>query len=169
MATLSKDDYKKYVSEIQRYLRALGYYDERIPPVSIDGMYNPETAAAIEAFQSISGLPVTGEVDKPTFDALVEEYGRIFGLTSPALRINGFPDNEKILVIGNTGYDVYLLQVMLKALSDRYDNIYSVEIDGVYSPATDEAVNAVKRASQIDSVGTDKQTWDAITLLYNNL
>lgn len=40
-------------------------------PVQIDGSYGPETQAAVEQFQSVHGLPVTGLVDVPTWQALL--------------------------------------------------------------------------------------------------
>ena len=169
MATLTKEDNKNYIREIQSYLRGIAYYDERIPFIAVDGIYGQKTAAAVGAFQTVAGLPATGDVDKATFDALVKEYERVFAKNGKALEINGFPDPKKTLMPGDTGYDVYFLQVMLKALGDRFDNIYSVDINGKYDAATAEAVNGVKRAAGINSEGTDKRTWDEITRLYNSL
>ncbi|HWF55043.1 MAG TPA: peptidoglycan-binding domain-containing protein [Solirubrobacteraceae bacterium] len=39
--------------------------------LTIDGDYGPNTVAAVDAFQQAKGLPVTGEIDPPTWQALL--------------------------------------------------------------------------------------------------
>ncbi len=53
----------------QSRLRNLGYY--RGP---VDGVPSPETVAALESFQRDKNLPVTGEADTATLDALREAH-----------------------------------------------------------------------------------------------
>jgi hypothetical protein len=48
-----------------------------------DGWYGPVTAATVRAFQGANGLPVTGTVDRPTWDALFSAGARPY--TPPAL------------------------------------------------------------------------------------
>ncbi|HKY15013.1 MAG TPA: peptidoglycan-binding domain-containing protein [Microthrixaceae bacterium] len=55
----------EYVVALQTDLRTAGYYNG-----SIDGVYGPETLAAVEALQTEAGLPVTGYVDQATAAAL---------------------------------------------------------------------------------------------------
>lgn len=50
--------------EIQELLRAAGY------DVVVDGQYGPNTAAVVKLFQLDRGLPDTGVVDGPTYEAL---------------------------------------------------------------------------------------------------
>ena len=54
-----------YVTTLQQDLAAAGYYKGEV-----DGVYGPQTVAAIEDLQKASGLPVTGAVDKATAAAL---------------------------------------------------------------------------------------------------
>lgn len=37
-----------------------------------DGLFGPQTQAAVKAFQQLSGLPITGMVDSETKDALTK-------------------------------------------------------------------------------------------------
>ena len=59
---------------LQRYLRQLAYFDEKIPFVPIDGNKGSNTTDAIRAFQSSRGLPATGVADQETWEAIYEEY-----------------------------------------------------------------------------------------------
>ena len=45
-----------------------------IPKVEADGIYGPATAQAVEKFQSVFGLPVTGTVDYSTWYKISEIY-----------------------------------------------------------------------------------------------
>ncbi len=45
-----------------------------IKPVEAGGMFDSDTRAAVIAFQSLYGLPVTGVVDEETWNRLSEVY-----------------------------------------------------------------------------------------------
>ena len=57
-----------YVTTLQQALADLGYYEGEV-----DGVYGPETVAAVEALQEANGLPQTGTLDKATEEALRAE------------------------------------------------------------------------------------------------
>ncbi|WP_027460254.1 peptidoglycan-binding domain-containing protein [Deinococcus murrayi] len=50
-----------------------------------DGWYGPVTAATVRAFQAANGLPVTGTVDRATWDRLFSEEAKPFPASSIAL------------------------------------------------------------------------------------
>ena len=54
-----------FVLEAQRALRDLGY-----DPGPINGMFGPQTRAALEKYQLAERLSVTGELDAPTMERL---------------------------------------------------------------------------------------------------
>ena len=54
-----------FVMQMQADLAALGYYTGEV-----DGFYGPDTEAAVKAFQKDNGLPVTGEFDEVTVNAI---------------------------------------------------------------------------------------------------
>ena len=54
-----------YTTALQKDLRTAGYYDGEL-----DGIYGPETVAAVEQLQKASNLTVTGLVDRATAAAL---------------------------------------------------------------------------------------------------
>ena len=52
------------VASVQAKLRAV------MPGIWVDGIYGPQTASAVRAFQRAHGLPVSGQVDATTWSAL---------------------------------------------------------------------------------------------------
>jgi hypothetical protein len=54
-----------YTAALQTSLAAAGLFEG-----AIDGVYGPDTVAAVEALQEAAGLPVTGLVDRATAEAL---------------------------------------------------------------------------------------------------
>lgn len=55
------------VRQMQEQLARISKSYPAIPKVSVDGIYGPGTKAAVEKFQSVFGLPVTGVVDYKTW------------------------------------------------------------------------------------------------------
>jgi peptidoglycan hydrolase-like protein with peptidoglycan-binding domain len=55
------------VRQMQEQLARIAKNYPAIPVIDADGIYGPKTQAAVEKFQSIFGLPVTGEVDYKTW------------------------------------------------------------------------------------------------------
>ena len=55
-------------------LDALAVIYDNIPPQTADIEYSDQTADAIRAVQTAAGLPITGDTDKPTWNAVVRLY-----------------------------------------------------------------------------------------------
>ncbi|MBQ7474926.1 MAG: peptidoglycan-binding protein [Clostridia bacterium] len=45
------------------------------PQVPLSGLMDGPTTAAVRRFQTVNGLPATGEVDVATWNRMAEEYG----------------------------------------------------------------------------------------------
>ena len=85
---------------LQYMLSVLSNYIPAIPPVSVDGIYGPQTRAAVLAVQGRFGLPETGVVDATTWNMIYNQYS---GIENTSLRNNEvFPRNAPIAVsVGN--------------------------------------------------------------------
>ena len=59
---------------MQEQLNTIAGAYPALPRISADGIYGPATRAAVEDFQSIFGLPVTGIVDYRTWYKISEIY-----------------------------------------------------------------------------------------------
>lgn len=55
------------VRQMQEQLARISRSYPAIPTIRPDGIYGPDTADAVEVFQSVFGLPVTGVVDYNTW------------------------------------------------------------------------------------------------------
>ena len=62
------------VRQIQEQLARISRSYLAIPTITPDGIYGPETREAVERFQSIFGLPVTGVIDFRTWYRISEIY-----------------------------------------------------------------------------------------------
>ena len=108
-----------YVSALQTDLRTLGYYQGEI-----DGIFGPQTVAAIVSFQEDNGLPVTGLVDPPTQAAIQAALG------------------------GQESAQVGALQAILIAAG-----YYDGTVDGQWSPEVEAALIAMQRDLGVDPTG----------------
>lgn len=62
------------VQQMQEQLNVIGDSYPALPEIRADGIYGPATREAVEVFQSIFGLPVTGIVDYRTWYKISEIY-----------------------------------------------------------------------------------------------
>ena len=60
------------IAIIQAVLFELSEIYENLPPVHVTGIYNQETMQAVQLFQKMCTLPVTGEVDCMTWNKLAQ-------------------------------------------------------------------------------------------------
>ena len=72
--SLSVGDVGFAVTAVQFLLNEVSMIIDNIETVAITGIYNIDTARAVSIFQAANGLPITGETDKETWDALVDTY-----------------------------------------------------------------------------------------------
>lgn len=108
-----------YVSALQTDLATAGFYAGRI-----DGIYGPETIAAVEELQKDAGLPETGLMDPPTQTALAAILGR------------------------QTSAQVGALQGIL--ISAGY---YDGEVDGIWSRQVEDALKALQEDLGVPATG----------------
>ena len=72
--TLEQGASGEKVRQMQEQLRVISEAYPAIPKVEADGIYGPAIAQAVEKFQSVFGLPVTGTVDYSTWYKISEIY-----------------------------------------------------------------------------------------------
>ena len=158
---------RQHIRELQQFLFGISHYNVRIPVIIPDGIYGAETAGAIKIFQQEYGLMPTGEVDRYTWDKLADVHREIF---INIIRPDAFRKNS-LLIPGSAGPVVYLVQVMLNTISDRYDNIPPLGLTGIYDEPTEKSVNMFKEVTgdRNNYEGIDAELWNEIVSAFNKL
>lgn len=136
---------REVIREIKKYLFAVAVnvYPE-IGRTTIDNFYDAATAEAVRKFQTIKKLPVTGEVNYPTFNALYSDYvlarilehGRDY-----VLEDYGFP-----VVFGDMSEDARAINMLINELAKVHTDVGNVGTGAFFS---ERSVKAVKRLREI--------------------
>ena len=149
---------REHVRQAQLALRELGY------GIQPDGLFGPETTAAVQRFQRDNGLSPTGQVDAETWRRLMARrqaagdlarWPQALQLTPPA-----FPAQQ--------GLAVGAAQLMLGQLGRTFADIRPVPVTQEYDEATHRQLEKVRRAWFLPTVhALDRDTWDALVRLYH--
>ena len=153
---------------IQTELNRISQNYPAIPKVAtVDGIFGEKTEASLIAFQRIFNLDPDGVVGPATWYALVRLYTAVTSLSE--LRSQGqrfytiaWTTNRPIQE-GDRGIRVEHLQYMLRVIGAYVSAIPQVEVDGIFGPATRNAVLAAQRYFGLPQTGSvDLTTWDEI-------
>lgn len=139
---------------LQYYLAFLGYFFPELPPIAITGFFNEETRDAVYTFQRLYGLPVTGIVNRETWNRIQELYNSaVSDLPISYQTVLGAPYPGRFLERGDTGEAVTLIQQNLNRIAASDPAIPPVAVTGVYDEATENAVRALQRQSGFEENG----------------
>ncbi len=154
------------IYNLQTYLRALSFADDRITRPPLDGLFDSDTRKAVSDFQRTHALQPTGIADKETWDAIFNEYLRLIEKSNRPTTPNFFPtepENYKA-VLGESHPFISIVQIILKELSVIYDGFDEVEINGVFDETTENAIRIFQKASLLPVNGqVDIITWNRLT------
>lgn len=159
------------VKFVQYYLAFIGAYYNAVPAITITGDYDQPTVDAVKAFQEIYGLPVTGIIDKQTWDDFYRAYAGI--VENAPVNVEGekivlYPGS--ILAEGITNEYVKVLQKYLSYIHQTYPNIPEVSATGYFGPITKQAVMAFQKQFGLPQTGSvGSETWYYISSLYSDL
>ncbi len=139
-----------------------------IPKISsVDGIFGAQTEAAIRKFQEVFNLDSDGIVGRATWYALVRYYIAVTNMAELRSQGQKFYNNSwattNPIDQGDRGIKVEHLQYMLAVLSQYIPEIPDVKVDGIFGPATRNAVIAAQRRFGLPMTGVvDYDTWDEI-------
>lgn len=160
----------KSVEEIQMFLREIAKVHKSLPEIIPDGIYGKETTNAVKAFQSLFGLPTTGEVNLTTWDRIVKEYLIVLEIVGDPLPFSPFPSGTYVVRQGDKGGIVYIIQVMLNAFSEAYTFFKAVMVTGVFDEPTSAEVKKLQESANLAPTGeVDKATWNALVKTYETV
>lgn len=139
----------KEVTQLQHMLRCLARLDPAIPPIAADGVFGECTLEGVMVFQRDHRLPVTGVVDRRTWDALT---ALCLPPAPPVPEEIRDPDTLRAMA-----------RFMFNALSGPVADFTPCEAgDGTFSAN----VNTLRRLCRLPSGGLDRESWRALTAMF---
>ena len=153
---------------VQTELNRISQNYPAIPKVPVvDGIFGEKTEASLIAFQRIFNLDPDGIVGPATWYALVRLYTAVTSLSE--LRSQGQRfytiawTSSRPIQEGDRGIRVEHLQYMLRVIGAYISAVPQIEVDGIFGPATRNAVLAAQRYFGLPQTGSvDLTTWDEI-------
>ncbi len=157
----------KPIRSLQTMLRTVAKAGANIPYVIPDGIYGQNTEQAVRAFQSLYGLPVTGQADLATWQQLTRAHQEASIRSGPAAPLQIILQPSQTITAGETNQHLYLIQAMLQAVGKQYQNVPAVLITGVLDAQTQQAVRWLRSVSgQPSGSSFDRHSWFYLTHLY---
>ena len=160
------------IRNLQRYLRQLSFFDEELPELPIDGVFESETQRAVEIFQRNSGLAITGVADRATWDAIYTAYLLSLAQHSKPNAVDIFYrlPIPNVIRNGDVGFQVAAVQYMLSEILTFYGDLPEIVTDGRYGEQTVEAVRLFQGYASLPTSGeVDLDTWNRLSGMYNEL
>ena len=160
------------VRAIQIRLNRISDNYPSIPKIAMpDGVFSFDTEDAVKRFQEIFSLTPDGIVGNATWYKIQRIYNavkRLNELDSEGIKLDEVTAQfTGTTSIGDTGDEVVNVQYLLAYLSQFYNTVPLIEIDGIFGQSTANAVMAFQRTFDIPVTGAvDLETWDALYKTY---
>lgn len=165
--TYQNNDRRAVVTHLQKMLRAIQIADGKAVTVPIDGIFAASTTEAVRVFQRQNGLPITGAIDKDTYDLLYARFLEAEFAQSDPLPIYLFEKGQSVKK-GESNDFVLLLKGLLNTLTVSYDGFSPLPMTKDYDDETETAVTDLQTRNRLPPTGiVDKATWNAIVRNYN--
>lgn len=156
------------VKSIQIRLNRISKNYPSIPKItSPDGIFGSQTETAVKAFQRIFDLTPDGIVGNATWYAITRIYNavkKLNELNSEGLTLQDIPTQyPTVLRRGDRGEYIRLLQYLIDYIATYDNTVPSIAVDGIFGPATENAVKAIQRNYGLTQDGiVGRFTWKVI-------
>ncbi len=164
---LEQDFQNRPVQSLQTMLQTLSRVFPDIPEVLPDGVYGRSTQAAVSAFQARAALPVTGFADGETWNQLVSAFLRHAPRVLPPEPLQPIWQPMQTIAPGEKNLHLYLIQAMMLALAEVYENLPRPRVTGLYDEETRLAVASHQALFGLPQESAiDQSFWAALAKLY---
>lgn len=155
------------IRSLQTMLRVIAEDDPSHVRIVPDGIYGPETMAAVSTFQRMHGLPVTGVTDQTTWETIVAVYNPALIRIDAAQPLDIILNPGQVIRKGERNPHIYLVQGMLMVLSEVYKSIGTPSQTGILDEPTADSISSFQALSGLPMTGNlDKHTWKHLVLQY---
>lgn len=160
------------VRTIQRQLNRIRRNYPSIPNIpQTNGVFEATTRAAVRQFQSIFNLAVDGIVGRATWYKIKRIYNAVIKVSELYSEGITISDIDRIystsLRRGSRGNEVKLIQYYLNFLSFFNNRLPSIDTDGIFGPATENAVKAFQSEYGLTADGiVGRDTWNRLQDAY---
>ncbi len=155
------------VRALQYMLMRLALVYDFLPTVNESGRFDENTLEAVMRFQRELAPPVTGVVDRRTWQSILEYWEQAEESLKGPRPVRAFPGNGKQANPGEWKEYMALPQTMFRSLAHYFDGIIPAQVDGQHGAESVENVRWLQRAAGLNPTGTmDQPTWNALSRLY---
>lgn len=155
------------IRSLQTMLRIISKDEPEHIRIVPDGIYGPETMAAVSQFQRKHGLQVTGITDQPTWEAIVAAYEPALVCIDEAHPVEIILNPGQVIRRGERHPHVHLIQGMLAVFSDAYKSIAMPSFTGILDGPTSSSLSDFQYLSGLPMTGElDKHTWKHLAVQY---
>jgi peptidoglycan hydrolase-like protein with peptidoglycan-binding domain len=156
------------ILEVQYYLKEISKYKPEIIIDSINGIYDSKTKDAVEKFQQLYGLPPNGIIDLATWSKLIYEYNKFFKMKNTPNMLDCFPSNISEVKLGDEKNIVYIIQILINNMEEKFKNYNKVNITGIYDQETESEIKKFQAMNKLPITGAvDVKTWNSLSAINN--
>ncbi len=172
---LRPGDFGNDVRTVQIRLNRIATNYPSIPKIyPIDGVYSAQMEDSVREFQRIFDLAEDGIIGRATWYQILRIWSgvkRLGELSSEGIALedisNQFPTE---LQQGDSGDYVRKFQHFLQVVGQNLDTIPEIRADGIFGPATENAVRAFQRSYGLPDTGVvDEVTWNDLFNVYRGI
>lgn len=155
------------VRGLQYMLRRLAQRYPKLPELAVDGVFGEKTLEAVMRLQRELKLPVTGVVDRGTWNAIRDGWLALEGEQTVPRPLRAFPGERSSVKPGEEQDFLGVPQAMFQMLARYFTGITLHPVDAVHGTESVDNVRWLQRASGRPETGVlDRQTWDMLSRLY---
>ena len=142
------------VKGLHYYLNVIAFFDDSLPLLEVNGVFNDNTRSMVMNFQRKYNLPVTGEVDAATWTKIKEVYFQTLeNIPNEYVQYRDEFYPGRVMSIGMSGEDIKRLQNFLYIVCEKYKNIPGVRVTGIFDDLTEKSVYVLQRKFNIEESG----------------
>lgn len=158
------------IYDIQNKLYTISRHKNSRPDILPDGIMGDKTLRAIMRFQSDNGIEGNGVVDGETRRLIDDIYEQTLYEQSRPQHIHFYNKGEvPDLKLGDSADEVFMIQLIFRALAREFLDYIEEEISGYFSNITEQNVKEFQRVNDFEQIGiVDRKTWDRLAKYYNS-